>query len=240
VSVPTAAGDLGAVLSAFAAYGGPRADHEPWIAQLRAEESAAAEKDAAWLATEASPIRPARIYGEVGKRLERDAVVICDGGDFASYAGKFVEVFQPGCWLDTGPYGCLGNGPGYSIAARLARPSSQVVCFLGDGAAGFSLMDADSLVRHKLPVVMIVGNNGMWGLEKHPMQAVYGWDLACDLQPGCRYDAVVEALGGAGETVTDPEEIGPALDRAFESGVPYLVNVVTDPADVYPRSSNLG
>ena len=73
---------------------------------------------------------------------------------------------------------------------------------LGDGAAGFSLMDADSLVRHGLPVVMVVGNNGMWGLEKHPMQAVYGWDVACDLQPGCRYDEVVRALGGAGETVT--------------------------------------
>ena len=166
--------------------------------------------------------------------------MICDGGDFASYAGKFVEVYEPGCWLDTGPYGCLGNGPGYSIAARVARPSSQVVCLLGDGAAGFSLMDADSLVRHGLPVVMVVGNNGIWGLEKHPMQSVYGWDLACDLQAGCAYDGVVRALGGAGETVTDPEEIGPALDRAFASGVPYLVNVVTDPDDVYPRSSNLG
>jgi acetolactate synthase-1/2/3 large subunit len=100
-------------------------------------------------------------------------------------------------------------------------------------------MDADSLVRHGLPVVMVVGNNGMWGLEKHPMQAIYGWDLACDLQPGCRYDEVVRALGGAGETVTTAAGIGPALDRAFASGVPYLVNVVTDPSDVYPRSSNL-
>ena len=121
--------------------------------------------------------------------------MICDGGDFASYAGKFVEVNQPGCWLDTGPYGCLGNGLGYLIAARTARPSSQVVALLGDGAAGFSLMDADSLVRHGMPCVMIVGNNGMWGLEKHPMQAIYGWDVACDLQPGCRYDEVVRALG---------------------------------------------
>ena len=86
---------------------------------------------------------------------------------------------------------------------------------LGDGAAGFSLMDADSLVRHGLPVVMVVGNNGIWGLEKHPMQAIYGWDVACDLQPGCRYDEVVTALGGAGELVTDPDEIGPALDRAL-------------------------
>ena len=137
------------------------------------------------------PIRPSRIYGELGRRLARDAVVICDGGDFASYAGKFVEVFEPGCWLDTGPYGCLGNGPGYAIAARTVRPDAQIVLLLGDGAAGFSLMDADTMVRHGLPVVMVVGNNGMWGLEKHPMQAVYGWDLACDLQPGCRYDEVV-------------------------------------------------
>jgi len=165
--------------------------------------------------------------------------VICDGGDFASYAGKFIEVFEPGGWLDTGPYGCLGNGLGYSIAARVVRPSSQVVLLLGDGAAGFSLMDVDSLVRHDLPVVMIVGNNGMWGLEKHPMQAIYGWDMACDLQPGCRYDEVVRSLGGGGETVSSPDEIGPALDRAFASGVPYLVNVITDPGDVYPRSSNL-
>jgi acetolactate synthase-1/2/3 large subunit len=167
-------------------------------------------------------------------------VVICDGGDFASYAGKYVEVFEPGCWLDTGPYGCLGNGMGYSIAARTARPDAQIVTLLGDGAAGFSPMDADSLVRQGLPVVMVVGNNGMWGLEKHPMQAIYGWDVACDLQPGCRYDEVVIALGGGGETVTEADQIGPALERAFASGIPYLVNVVTDPSDVYPRSSNLG
>jgi acetolactate synthase-1/2/3 large subunit len=240
VDVPTVAGDIRATLAALAAYGGPRDDHASWIARLTDAERESAARDAAWLQTADDPIKPARIYGELGRRLERDAVVICDGGDFASYAGKFVEVFQPGCWLDTGPYGCLGNGPGYAIAARVARPSSQVVVLLGDGAAGFSLMDVDSLVRHRLPVVMIVGNNGMWGLEKHPMQAIYGWDVACDLQPGCRYDEVVRALGGGGETVTRPDDIGPALDRAFASGVPYLVNVVTDPTDVYPRSSNLG
>lgn len=240
VEVPTAAGDLQMVLAALAAYSGPRRDHEGWIAEVRAAETAAAAGDAALLAADSDPIKPTRIYGELGKRLERDAVVICDGGDFASYAGKYVEVFTPGCWLDTGPYGCLGNGPGYALAARAARPSSQVVVLLGDGAAGFSLMDADSLVRHGMPVVMVVGNNGMWGLEKHPMQAVYGWDMACDLQPGCRYDEVVRALGGAGETVARPADLGPALDRAFASGVPYLVNVLTDPTDVYPRSSNLG
>ena len=108
---------------------------------------------------------------------------------------------------------------------------------LGDGAAGFSLMDVDTLVRHGLPVVMICGNNGIWGLEKHPMQALYGYDVAADLQPGCRYDQVVTALGGGGELVTQPADIGPALRRAFDSGVPYMVNVVTDPKDAYPRST---
>jgi acetolactate synthase-1/2/3 large subunit len=110
---------------------------------------------------------------------------------------------------------------------------------MGDGAAGFSLMDAESLVRQNLPVVIVVGNNGIWGLEKHPMRSMYGYDVAADLQPGLRYDDVVRALGGAGETVEKASEIGPALARAFDSGVPYLVNVLTDPADAYPRSSNL-
>ncbi len=82
---------------------------------------------------------------------------------------------------------------------------------------------------------MVIGNNGIWGLEKHPMHAIYGYDVVADLQPECRYDEVVRALGGAGEIVTDPDQVGPALDRGFAAGVPYLVNVVTDPADVYPR-----
>jgi acetolactate synthase-1/2/3 large subunit len=240
VEVPTVAGDLTAVLDGVAAHGGPRVDHDAWIATVTATEQRNAASDATSLTAASDPIKPTRVYGELTKRLARDAVVICDGGDFASYAGKYVEVYEPGCWLDTGPYGCLGNGPGYALAARVARPDSQIVVLLGDGAAGFSLMDVDTMVRHGLPVVMIVGNNGMWGLEKHPMKAIYGWDMACDLQPGCRYDDVVRALGGAGEVVTSPDEIGPALDRAFAAGVPYLVNVLTDPDDVYPRSSNLG
>jgi acetolactate synthase-1/2/3 large subunit len=239
VDVPTVAGEITSTLAALAEHTGARTDHEEWLVELRAAEQAAREAEAPLLAADTDPIKPSRIYGELRRRLARDAVVICDGGDFASYAGKFVEVYEPGGWLDTGPYGCLGNGLGYAIAARVVRPDAQIVVLLGDGAAGFGLMDADSLVRHGLPVVMIVGNNGMWGLEKHPMRAIYGWDLACDLQPGCRYDDVVRALGGAGETVTSAGEIGPALDRAFAAGVPYLVNVLTDPDDVYPRSSNL-
>jgi acetolactate synthase-1/2/3 large subunit len=129
---------------------------------------------------------------------------------------------------------------GYAIAARIAHPDRQVVVMLGDGAAGFSLMDADSLVRHNLPVLIVVGNNGIWGLEKHPMQAIYGYDVAADLQAGCRYDEVVKALGGAGEVVSSPKDLGSALDRGLAAGAPYVVNVLTDPTDQYPRTSNLG
>jgi thiamine pyrophosphate-dependent acetolactate synthase large subunit-like protein len=236
----TVAGDLRRTLAGFAAYGGRRTDHEVWISRVHDLETAGAAREAPLLAAGATPIVPTRIYGELRKRLDRDAVVVCDGGDFVSYAGKYVDLYEPGCWLDSGPYGCLGTGMGYAMAARVAHPDRQVVALLGDGAAGFSLLDADTLVRHQLPVVMVVGNNGIWGLEKHPMRALYGYDVAADLQPGCRYDQVVAALGGAGETVTEPDEIGPALDRALASGVPYLVNVITDPDDVYPRSSNLG
>ena len=233
------AGDLSTILDGMAAHTGARADHEPWIAKLRDEESARREAERAELESDAEPIHPARVYGELRKRLARDAVVIGDGGDFVSYAGKLIDSYEPGCWMDPGPYGCLGTGLGYAIAARVAHPDRQIVLLQGDGAIGFNGMDFDSLVRHDLPVVAVVGNNGIWGLEKHPMQAIYGYDVAADLQSGCRYDRVVEGLGGAGETVTRPADLGPALDRAFAAGVPYLVNVLTDPAVAYPRSSNL-
>ena len=237
----SAAGDLTAfftgLVSAAQRAGLARPWTRDWLPRLSLASQAAVAGDAALLASGAVPIHPMRIYGELARLLEPDAVVIGDGGDFVSYAGKYVEPRQPGGWLDPGPYGCLGTGLGYAIAARIARPSAQVVLLLGDGAAGFSLMDADTCVRHRLPVVMICGNNGIWGLEKHPMQALYGYDVAADLQPNCRYDQVVAALGGAGELVTSPDEIAPALGRAFRSGVPYLVNIATDPQVAYPRST---
>jgi acetolactate synthase I/II/III large subunit len=238
----SAAGEFAAIFDGLAAAaGGSTASGaawtQDWLPRLQAISKQATADDAGLLGSNANPIHPLRIYGELSRLLAPDAVIIGDGGDFVSYAGKYIEPRQPGGWLDPGPYGCLGTGLGYAIAARLARPAAQVVVLLGDGAAGFSLMDADTLVRHGLPVVMICGNNGIWGLEKHPMQALYGYDVAADLQPGCRYDQVVTALGGGGELVTDPADIGPALRRAFDSGIPYLVNIVTDANDAYPRST---
>ncbi len=214
-----------------------RPDWSSWTARLSDQVSAATAKDAELLGSEADPIHPARIYGELLPRLADDSVVIGDGGDFVSFAGKYVEPRRPGGWLDPGPYGCLGAGLGAAMAARIARPSAQVVLMLGDGAAGMSLMDVDTLARHDLPVVIVVGNNSCWGLEKHPMRFLYGYHVAADLAPQTPYDKVAQALGGDGETVTTPGEIGAALDRAFDSRGPYLVNVITDPEAAYPRTT---
>ena len=180
-----------------------------------------------------------RLYGELAKVLDRDAIVIGDGGDYVSYAGKMIESFKPGCWLDPGPFGCLGTGPGYALAAKLAHPERQVVMLLGDGAFGFSGMDFDTLARHGVAAVGVMGNNGIWGLEKHPMEFLYGYSVAAELRPGTRYDQAVEALGCYGDLVERPQDVAPAIERAFSEGRPALVNVLTDPAIAYPRKSNL-
>ncbi len=233
-------GDLVAALTGLAqAAGDTGPERRAWVDRLRDVEASKRADESAEPAGD-GPIHPAAVYAALRPLLDRDAVVIGDGGDFVSFAGKLVDSYTPGCWLDPGPYGCLGTGIGYAAAARLARPDTQVCLLLGDGAAGFGLMDVDTLVRHRLPVVMVVGNNGIWALEKYPMQQLYsGWDAAADLQPGLRYDDVVRALGGAGETVERAADLRPALQRAFAAGVPYLVNVLTDPGVAYPRSTVL-
>ena len=131
---------------------------------------------------------------------------------------------MPGAWLDSGPFGCLGSGPGYALAAKLARPDRQVVLLQGDGAFGFSGMEWDTLVRHGIHVVSVIGNNGIWALEKHPMELLYGYSVVAELRPGTRYDHVVIALGGHGELVSTPAQLRPALERAFSSGPPAVVN----------------
>ena len=150
-----------------------------------------------------------------------------------------VDSYEPGCWLDPGPFGCLGSGPGYALAAKLAHPERQVVLLLGDGAFGFSGMEFDTLARHGVHVVGVMGNNGIWALEKHPMEFLYGYSVAAELTPETRYDQVVEALGGHGELVREPGELRPALERAFEAAGPALVNVLTDPSVAPTRERSL-
>ena len=230
-------GDLPSTLTALAAA--VTGDHEEWIGALRTAETRARAAETAELADARTPLHPMRVYAELLPLLDRDAIIVVDAGDFGSYAGRVIDSHVPGAWLDSGPFGCLGSGPGYALAAKLARPDRQVVLLQGDGAFGFSGMEWDTLVRHGVHVVSVVGNNGIWALEKHPMEMLYGYSVVADLTPGTRYDEVVRALGGHGELVSAPADLRPALRRAFECGVPAVVNTLTDPSVAYPRRSNL-
>lgn len=233
-------GDVAATLAALrdAAAGGRRRT-DPWLEQLRAVEAEKRAAEREELDDTRSPLHPVRVYRELGKVLDRDAVVVGDGGDFVSYAGRFIETYEPGCWMDPGPFGCLGAGPGQAIGAKVANPNRQVCLLLGDGAFGFAGMEFDTMARHGLGVVGVMGNNGIWALEHHPMKFLYGYSVAAELRPETPYEKLVEALGCDGVLVRDPEQLRPALERAFESGRPTLVNVLTDPDVVYPRKSNL-
>jgi len=230
-------GDLTTILSELA--GATPTDHEAWIGDLRTIETAARTGEAAELADDRTPLHPMRVYAELSALLDRDAIVVIDAGDFGSYAGRVIDSYVPGAWLDSGPFGCLGSGPGYALAAKLALPDRQVVLLQGDGAFGFSGMEWDTLVRHGVHVVSVIGNNGIWALEKHPMEMLYGYSVVAELRPGTRYDQVVTALGGHGELVSTPADLRPALERAFSAGLPAVVNALTDPTVAYPRRSNL-
>ena len=232
-------GDLRASIAALASAAGGIPERSEWLAHLRESEAAARGQDAAMTQSDSSPVHPARLIAEVDRFADPDAIFVGDGGDFVSFAGRLIERPEPGLWVDPGPFGCLGSGPAYSMAAKLAHPHRQVILLAGDGALGFSVMEFDTMVRHHVPVVCVVGNNGIWALEKHPMQNMLGMSVAADLAPQTRYDKVVEALGGYGEMIDRPEQIRPALKRAFASGLPACINVICDERAEYPRSSVL-
>ena len=233
-------GALPATLTALRAQSSGGDRHERWIESLREGETERRAAEVPERADLRSPLHPMRVYAELAELLGRDAIVIGDGGDFVSYAGRLIESFEPGCWLDPGPYGCLGSGPGYALAAKLARPEREVVLLLGDGAFGFAGMDFDTLARHAVAVIGVIGNNGIWGLEKHPMEFLFGYSVVADLRPETRYDEVAAALGCHGELVREPGQLRGAFERSRASGRPALINVLTDPAVAYPRRSNLG
>jgi acetolactate synthase-1/2/3 large subunit len=231
-------GDISATLDALRESAGP-SKRVAWAKGLREREIEKRAGERAGFADKRAPLHPMRIYGELAKLLDRDAIVICDGGDFVSFAGLAIQSYEPGCWLDPGPFGCLGCGPGYALAAKLAHPDRQVVILLGDGALGFSVMEYETLARHGVAVVGVMGNNGIWALEKFPMEYIYGYSVVADLEPERRYDEIVASMGATGSLVERPAELRPALERAFEGEKPALVNVITDPSVMYPRRSNL-
>jgi acetolactate synthase-1/2/3 large subunit len=224
-------GDPGRVIEQLV-HAGVGATSEPaWTAEIRGEEERRTEEARAGMESDAVPIHPQRFAREIRDFLDQDAVVVGDGGDIVGISASIVQAGRPGHWLDPGPFGCLGVGPSFAMAARLAKPGSQVLVIYGDGSFGLNAMEFESAIRQRLPFVGIIGNDGAWGQIKVAQEMLYGPgnSPASELDPEAPYHAMVEALGGHGEKVTSPKEIRPALHRAFDSGVPACINVMVDP-----------
>jgi acetolactate synthase I/II/III large subunit len=232
-------GDVSAALAGLFIALGKTPDHSPWLATLREIETKAREADEALMASDAQPIHPARLCRELRDVLDRDAYVIGDGGDIVSWGARILTPWEPGHWLDAGPFGTLGAGTGFAIAAKLAHPEKQVAVLFGDGSFGLNGMEFETMARHNLPVLAVIGNDGQWGEIAHPQKALLGHAVGSELAPGIRYDRVVEAFGGYGELVERPADLRPALERALASGKPACVNVLTDPNIPFPRSTQV-
>jgi acetolactate synthase-1/2/3 large subunit len=208
---------------------GVQLDYSPFRDSLRTIEDEAAAKVEAALNSDETPIDPQRMCREVRDWLETldSPIVIGDGGDIVATAAKILPVKGEGAWMDPGPLGTLGVGMPFALAAQLSHPDQRVVIVYGDGSFGLNGFEFDTAVRHGLPIIGVIGNDGAWGQMMRPQGAIYGWDrLQATLLNVTRYDKVVEALGGHGELVERPEELRPALERAAASGKPALVNVV--------------
>jgi acetolactate synthase-1/2/3 large subunit len=234
-------GDPGKVLEQLIAEGVGQSEEPSWTAEVRDEERRLAEEARAGMESDAVPIHPLRFAREIRDFLDPDAIVVGDGGDIVGISSSVIHARRPGNWLDPGPFGCLGVGPSFAIAARLARPELQVLIVYGDGSFGLNAMEYESAIRQNLPFVGIIGNDGAWGQIKVAQEALYGEGNApaAVLSQDTPYERMVEALGGHGERVTEPGHIRPALKRAFDAGVPACINVLLDPALVR-RASYLG
>jgi acetolactate synthase-1/2/3 large subunit len=167
--------------------------------------------------------------------MDARTCLVADGGDVVTCASKIVPLSRPAQWLDPGPLGVLGIGPPFALAAKALHPEWRVLLLSGDGAFGLNGMELETAVRFGLPLVCVVGNDGGWGMIRTVQRAFYGRErTVATALPFSRYDRVVEALGGEGETVEDPRRLRPALERALGSGRVACLNVILDP-DAYRR-----
>lgn len=169
-------------------------------------------------------IHPAAFFAELAKVLPKDVLYAWDGGDFIHWGRAMLPARTPGGWLRLGPLGTIGSALPNSIALQMAFPKSPVVMITGDGSLGFYIAELDTLVRHELPVVIIVGNDAGWGLERELQGEMCGSTVACELR-ATRYDIVMKGFGGEGENITALSEVGPAVSRALAAKKPYLLNV---------------
>jgi len=212
---------------------------EEWRRRVGQKEREGRAKLEAESASDAVPISHYRWAREIAAVITPETIVVGDGGDVVGCASKFVPVSATGQWLDPGPFGCLGVGPSFAIAAKLLHPDRRVLLIAGDGAFGLNGMEMETAVRFGLPMTVIIGNDGGWGQIRNPQLSFFGAERAVGTSlPFTRFDRMVEALGGRGIHVTEPGEIRPALEKALGSREVYCINVVLDPA-AYRRTGQV-
>jgi acetolactate synthase-1/2/3 large subunit len=219
--------DAGAALTQLAAAAEIRKGWKgrPWVERLRQARQAALDARRADETQDAVPMHPLRVVSEVREVVGRDVVWVIDGGDFAQWCRVGLPARRPGHWIRLGAMGTVGAAIPFGIAAKLAKPSSPVVVLIGDGGMAFHSWELQTALRFNLPVVVIVGNDSGWGMERELQRALYGRTVGVELGPVC-YDRVIEGMGGHGEHVERPGELRPALERAFKSGRAACVNVM--------------
>lgn len=226
------AADIRLTLEALRAAlpGGLAARREAWRHRLRQKEDAEQSRQTVLAASDQTPISHYRLAAELAAVIDDRTCLIGDGGDVVTCASKIVPLSRPAQWMDPGPLGVLGVGPPFALAAKLLHPDWRVLLLSGDGAFGLNGMELETAVRFELPLVCVVGNDGGWGMIRTIQEAFYGRErLVGTSLPLTRYDRVVEALGGIGETIEEPGRLRPALERALASGRVACLNVILDP-----------
>jgi acetolactate synthase I/II/III large subunit len=236
----TAAGLVGDAASVLEQLTGfvRKNDHSEWTQTLKAAGRSLLDYELRMRETASDPIHPIRLVAQIQKFVGDDALYVADGGD-TSYFGLAFSTNQKAGVIaaSSGLFGCLGTGIPFAMAAKLARPDKKVVLLNGDGSFGFNAMEFDTMVRHNIPVVCVINNDCAWGMIKHSQELSIGKERLQCAELGTRhYEKVAQALGGHGEFVTKDEEILPALTRAFASGLPACINVMTDPSVTSPAT----
>jgi acetolactate synthase-1/2/3 large subunit len=218
-----------------AASGRSWPERQTWCQTVKSVQGAHAAMFAEALTRDKAPIHPYRVASEVAKALPEGAIVTADGGETSSWMDMVAEVQDGGHWMSHGYLGCLGTGMPFAIAAKVAHPEKPVLCIVGDGSVGLNFSEFDTMVRHNLPIVTVVNNDQIWGMSAHGQDLIYGEGRRVVTElAATRYDLAAAGFGCHSEHVVDPQDLPAALERAFASGKPACVNVMSDPSVIAP------
>jgi thiamine pyrophosphate-dependent acetolactate synthase large subunit-like protein len=193
----------------------------PWIEALREQNLKGQARIEPFMHSDEVPIHPLRLCKEVRDFLDRDAILVVDGQETLNYGRQSIPTYVPGHRLNSGSFGTMGVGVPFGVGAKVGKPDKQVLVLHGDGSFGMNAMEMDTAVRHNIPIVTVISLNGGWTAD--PEGNKVGRQLGYQ-----RYEKMMDAFGGYGEYVEKPQDIRPALERAFASGKASIVNVKTD------------